>query len=967
MDAQSKRRKRILHGSIFVALFILIFTVWVGESRAAIARTVKVAFFPMDGYHIKNADGSYGGMDVEYLNALSEYVNWNLEYVECDSWEDALLRLKNREVDIVGSAQYSQERAEIYSYADLSSGYTFGVIAALPGTNIAYEDFSLMQGVTFGMVKNYVRKNEFLQYMYDNEIVNPAIIEYDSTALMQEALAKGEIDAFVHTFTEVKEGQRLIGRFAPRPFYYITYKGNEDVLRELNEAIVDLKINQSELETALMNEYFYSKFDKAVLLTTDEEDYIKDNRSITVGYVDGFYPFSYNEGGEFRGLTKEILESGLSVAGFTLDYRMLPNRQAAYRAVQDGEVDLFAYSAEPQEDITQYGLKNVAEYAEVPLVLVMKESGNSNEVDTVATVSFLEEFATVSFYSENLEIYTYETQQECIDAVLTGTVDAVLCNGYLAEHLMRTEVKYATLQIKNVFSGGYSISMAVRENNRLLAGILKKTISEIDYKMVNEYMLKENVYPMVSFTDFIMDNSLIIITVLVVMMILVVIVVSHMLSNSRKIQKLMYKDSKIDIWNMNYFTFWGEHRLLPERKLEYAVAYVNLGQFRRYNVIYGWNAGERLLDLVAAVLKKNVDADVEICARAQSDRFVLLLGYQDEEALMKRILRIKELVEDSIYKATENHMALLMGIYHMPGDDVDLKEAVNKANQALDFAGNGKDDDIIIYDEELEVLIKERHEREKLLESVDINKDFVAFYQPKVDIRTNAIVGAEALVRFKDPSDGGRIKAPGFFVPYYEQTGRITEIDFFVCESVCRMLRRRMDEGLPVVTVSCNFSRMHFIKDGFVEHFESLLNKYRIDKELIEVEITETLVVEELQQNKVKETIDLLKGKGIRISIDDFGAGYSSLGVFEQIPASVVKMDRAFFLNKQNHTRQVKIMRGIVKLTEELDAQIVCEGVETEDDIHLMEEIGAYVAQGYYYSKPVDEETFEQMLAENKQ
>ena len=963
MEAQSKRQKGFLHGSIFVVLFFVCFFLLGKDVYAVENRHVKVAFFPMDGYHIQNANGTHGGMDVEYLNALSEYVNWELEYVTCDSWEEALRMLEAQEVDIVGSAQYSKERAEKYRFADLSSGYTFGVIATTPDSHIAYEDFSQMKDITFGMVENYVRKTEFLQYMFDNGIEEPVIIEYETTAKMQDALSAGEIDAFVHTFTEVGDGQRLIGRFAPRPFYYITYQGNDDVLRELNEAIVDLKISQPELETELMNEFFYSKFDKAVLLTTDEKAYIRENETLIIGYVDGYYPFSYNEGGEFRGLTKEILESGLGVAGFNLDFRMLPNRHAAYKAVENGEIDVFAYSTDATEDLAEYGLKEVAEYAEVPLVLVMNEAGNSNDIETLATVPFLEDYARLALYSDDLEILTYETQQECIDAVTNNIVDAVLCNGYIAEHLMRTEFKYATLQIKNVFSGVYSIAMAVSDNDKILSSILKKTISPIDYKMVNEYTLRENTYPLVSLTDFIKNNSLVIIAVLILVLILVCVVVTHILNDSKKIQKLMYKDSKIDIWNMNYFTFWGEHRILPERRLEYAVVYVNLSQFRRYNVVYGWNAGERLLELVASVLLKSVDADLEICARNQGDRFIMLLSYQDKNALMNRILRIKENMENQIYKATENRMALLMGIYHIPEDSSDLRGAIGKANQALDFAGTGKDNDIQIYDENLEVLIKERHEREKLLEAVDINKDFVAFYQPKVDIRTNAIVGAEALVRFKDPTDGGKIKAPGYFVPYYEQTGRITELDFFVCESVCKMLRKRMDAGLPVVTVSCNFSRMHFIKDGFVERFEALLKKYRIDKELIEVEITETLVVEELQQNKVKETIALLKGKGIRISIDDFGAGYSSLGVFEQIPASVVKMDRAFFLNKENHSRQVKIMRGIVKLTEDLDAQIVCEGVETEDDIHLMEEIGAYVAQGYYYSKPVAEDVFEEMLA----
>lgn len=183
-------------------------------------------------------------------------------------------------------------------------------------------------------------------------------------------------------------------------------------------------------------------------------------------------------------------------------------------------------------------------------------------------------------------------------------------------------------------------------------------------------------------------------------------------------------------------------------------------------------------------------------------------------------------------------------------------------------------------------------------------------------------------------------------------------------ESVCRMLRRRIDAGLNVVPVSCNFSRIHFTEDSFPDRFEAVTDKYQVPKELIEVEITETLVVEEVQQQKVMEIVEILREKGVRLSIDDFGCGYSSLGVFEQIPASVIKLDRSFLLNNENRTRQVSIMKNIVNLATDLNAQVVCEGVETENDTELMMEIGAYVAQGYRYCRPVTEEVFEKMLNE---
>ena len=954
---------RIIAKFLVLIFMLPIIFLSVGDNvHATGRRTVRVAFFPMDGYHVVEKDGSYGGMDVEYLREISNYAAWDIEYVECESWSEALEKLSNKEVDIVGSAQYSEERAEIYSYADISSGYTFGVIAANQDTDTAYEDFFAMKDFRFGMVKDYVRKAEFMEYLHYNGIETPKVIEYETTADLHAALDAGEIDAFVHTFTEVKEGQRLLGRFAPRPFYYITYQGNDELLRELNAAIVDVRMNWPELETELMNQFYYDKFDKAILLTTEEKQFLGEKKTIRVGYLDNLYPFSYVEEGEFKGLTKDMLENRLSITGLKPEYILMNDSQEAMTALEKGEIDILAYSTEQEDVLREHGAKSICDYAQVPLALVMKKGAKREDIQTLATVSFLQEKAESVSDVETMQIICFENQQECIDALDDQEVDAVLCNGYFIEDLMRTDLRYNDLQIKSVLNTGYSISIAIANDQAQLSSILEKTITNIDSKMINEYMLKEITYPLVIFVEFIQDNSVVIICGLIVIMTSVIFVILQKLADNKKIQKLMYKDTRMNIWNINYFTYWGENKLLPERKNKYAIVYLNFLNFRRYNIIYGWNTGEKLLDVFVKELCDSINKDKEICARSQGDRFVLLLNYSDEEELYERIKELKNTLEEAINEANRDILNLQVGVYLIPEKEIDIQKGINCANQALEFADSRVGNNIKIYDESLQSILKEKHDREKLLKCADINQDFVAFYQPKVDVRDGKIIGAEALVRFKDPSDGGKIKAPYFFVPYYEQTGRITEIDMFVCEAVCKLLRRRIDEGLPVVTVSCNFSRMHFVIPGFADRFEAVLEKYNIPKELIEVEVTETLVMEEMEQQIARETFEELKKRNIPLAIDDFGAGYSSLGIFEHIPASVVKMDRSFFLNTNNPERQVKIMRGIVKLSEDLDAKIVCEGVETQKDVNLMKEIGAFIAQGYFYSKPVPEEEFEELL-----
>lgn len=955
------RIKRWLKG-ISLILLCLVWALWTGNVRAADKRLVRVAFFPMDGYHMIGADGNPDGMDVEYLKALCDYAEWKIEYVECGSWEQALELLAKKKVDLAGSAQYSAERAEVYQYAELASGYTFGVIATNAEGDIAYEDFTAMKGITFGLVRGYVRKQEFLQYLADHGISDPRILEFESTERLQQALSEGKVDALVHTFTEIKEGQRLIGRFAPRPFYYISYQGNDDVMRELDQAIADLKINRPELEAELMNTFYYSRFDRASLLTTEEKAYLEAADTFTVGYLDGHYPFSYTEANEFKGLSREMLEESFAMTGQRLEYLELKSRQEAREALQSGKIDILAYCVDSKEYLGGCQLTAAREYADIPLALVMDKSRNVNNIRTLATVPYLRTKAEDAVSLYNAEVRIFDTTEICLSEVKKGNADASLCDGYMTEHLFRTQLQYENLQIKHIFSGGYRVCVAVREEDELLAGILAKTITDIDFQAVNEYMLKENTYPLVNIKTFIKNHSIAIIIILLCIMVLVVLVARHIVNDEKKIRKLMYKDTFIDIWNLNYLIYWGEHRLLPEHKGNYAVVYLNLSQFRHYNIIYGWNAGERLLEGIAKLLQQSVDQSSEICARNQGDRFALLLNCTGQETLMGRLEELKEKVEKYIYENTENRMPVRMGVYLLEPLVRDLQVALNYASQALDFTGDKGNNAIMVYDDKVERQIKERHEREKLLESVDVNRNFAVYYQPKVDIRSGEIVGAEALVRFLNPEEGGAVKAPGFFVPYYEQTGKITELDFFVYESVCRMLRRRLDAGERVVPVSCNFSRLHFIKPGFAERFEEVLDRHGIDKDLIEVEITETIVIEKLQQSVVKQTLDVLQHREIHLSIDDFGAGYSSLGIFEQVPASVIKLDRSFLLNGQDRDRQVAIMRGIVNMAGNLKAQIVCEGVETDADVALMREIGAYVAQGYYYFKPIPEKEFEDRL-----
>jgi len=931
------------------------------RARAAEKRTVKVAFFPMEGYNEYDGDGNPAGMDVEYLENLCEYVNWNIEYVECESWDKALQMVLDKEVDLLGSAQYSADRAALYEYANLASGYTFGAIAVKSASKLAYEDFDAMGGITYGVVKTYIRKGEFYDYLAGHGIRGPKVREYEDTAALYEALQNDEIDALVHSLTEIREGQRVVGRFAPMPFYYISWQGNDDVMRELNQGVADIKMNQPGLENELTVKYYDSRLDQTILLTSEEKQFIAEHENLKVGYLDGYYPFVYEGDGECKGLARQVLEEVSVSTGFKFSYVKVKSIAEAEELLEKGGIDILSCFGETGRTVKGDGLALTKRYAQAPYVIVMKRNSRAESIGTIAVEKgIVSENKVPDFLDGDTEVNTFESQYDCLQEVKSGRADAAMCDGYLAEYLLGTDFNFSNMEIYSVLSDSHLLYMMVREENTPLLDIMNKELLEVSDKMVSDYMLQDNFYSKMSIGNFVRENSIIIIGILCAAAILIILVLYRMLKNSRRIQVLMYKDTDLGIWNLNYLKYRASLQLSGDRK--YAVVYTDISQFKRYNALYGGQAGKRILKLFIEVVSGELDEEKELYARNYGSHFVLFVKYEDLEALEARLTDLEDKISRRIYEEVQIHMAVVMGVCSIPREGKDIELALSYSIQAADSLKGSYSNEIQIYDEDLSGQLREHDEREKLLESVDINKDFVAYYQAKVDIRNEQVIGAEALVRFKDPTDNGAIRTPGFFVPYYEQTGKITEIDFFVMEAVCKMLRRRINQEKRVVPVSCNFSRLHFIKEGFVERFEAIVDKYQVPKELIEVEITETLVMEELEQQKIKETVDILKQHGVHLSIDDFGSGYSSLGVFEQIPASVIKLDRSFLLNNENRKRQVKIMRNIVNLAKDLDAQVVCEGVETEKDAELMMEIGAYVAQGYRYCKPIPEEEFEKML-----
>lgn len=235
------------------------------------------------------------------------------------------------------------------------------------------------------------------------------------------------------------------------------------------------------------------------------------------------------------------------------------------------------------------------------------------------------------------------------------------------------------------------------------------------------------------------------------------------------------------------------------------------------------------------------------------------------------------------------------------------------------------------------------------------NDEFKIYVQPKFDSKTHKAVGGEALIRrFKD----NKMVMPKFFIPQYEETGIITKLDMFVLESVCKKLKEWNDKGYKVIPIAINESAKDVYNEEHIAILKEIVNKYQVNPNLIELELTETVVIENIES--AKEAERKVHSLGFVVSMDDFGVGYSSFSMLRKIHIDVLKIDKSFSDEILNDERGKIIIESIIQMAKRLKIKTVAEGIETKQQVEYLEKIGCDMIQGYYFEKPLPLEEFEE-------
>lgn len=398
-----------------------------------------------------------------------------------------------------------------------------------------------------------------------------------------------------------------------------------------------------------------------------------------------------------------------------------------------------------------------------------------------------------------------------------------------------------------------------------------------------------------------------------------------------------------------------------------AIVYTDFKHFKYINDTYGYQVGDALLkDFVAEMVADN--KKLICCCRVYSDNFVAVNYLGDEWTNEKFRDFIHEINLEREAKFREKYLNSWLQfctgitIIDKNSTNLDAETIVSNANLARKVAKELDEDSCVLFEDSMMDGIKREVEITSRVPKAIVNHEFQVYYQPKIETDTLRLIGAEALVRWQKPD--GSFVYPDQFIPLIERSGQVVEVDYYVYREVFRFIADRIAAGRHVVPVSLNVSRVHLNKMHILDYVRELFDEFKIPADLIEFELTESIYLDNTER-----AIKLIKGLhnlGTKVSMDDFGSGYSSLNLLSRLPIDIIKLDKVFLKDNALQESDKIIISCVVDMAKKLSITSLCEGVETPEQSDYLKEVGCQIQQGYYFSRPISQKEFEEFMDHEK-
>lgn len=508
--------------------------------------------------------------------------------------------------------------------------------------------------------------------------------------------------------------------------------------------------------------------------------------------------------------------------------------------------------------------------------------------------------------------------------------------------------------------------------NNMKESIKKYEVGTFDVKLGNEpYFIH---YEKVNINDWyvittaanstIAEELIMLIVILQAVCLLVTIIIVSIciyinVSNQKKNKKIYdiaYIDPVTLLGNEAYFKENGNNYLQNSTKNKYIIS-LDINKFKALNNIHGYEFCNSILKGLGEKLSNTLPAD-NITCRISADVFTAIFSYNKN---IKNLLdKIFNQVSKLKIEGKQINVNLSIGVYKITPEDKDINTALDKAYMARAKIKGLYDENYYIFDNVLQSQLIEEQKIESSMEDALKNEEFKIVYQPKIYTNNEKLAGAEALVRWNKE---GKMIPPSEFIPLFEKNKFLVKLDLYIFEHVCKDLKYWKEKYNYIPTVSINVSKTHFVNENFIEEYVKITDKYNIERSNIDLEITESATIDE--DIDVLDVMKKIKEKGFIISIDDFGTGYSSLSMLQTMPIDIIKIDKVF-VDKADLKSDKNIINYIMLIANRLGVKTIVEGVETKEQVEFVKKIKCDIIQGYYYSKPIMKEEFEEYFNKHR-
>lgn len=414
-------------------------------------------------------------------------------------------------------------------------------------------------------------------------------------------------------------------------------------------------------------------------------------------------------------------------------------------------------------------------------------------------------------------------------------------------------------------------------------------------------------------------------------------------------------DNDLMVYPLTFFLATVKNLIRQGRIGEFGGVYFNIRHFSTINDRFGRDCATNIMKLFIHGIQEKILYEECVC-RVGGDNFVVLFK-KDNLNIIKNYLSGMPITFNDGETVTVTTTA---GYYMIPEATESATDVMDRISTAYQLAKSVYKRPFLFYDDEIMQHQTHVKEIEMMFPSAIENEEFKVFYQPKTQLNNYQLAGAEALCRW---FRNGKVISPGEFIPVLEGSKAICTLDFYMLDHVCRDIRRWLDEGREAVKVSVNLSRLHLGDEDLLESILRIIDKYKVPHHFIEIELTETTT--DVDYKELKKIVYGLREQDISTSVDDFGVGYSSLNLIREMPWNVLKIDKSFLPTQEEEDKdpsKVKMLRHIITMSQDLGLECIVEGVETAEQVKLLKDCKCYLAQGFYFDRPLPVKEFEQKL-----